>query len=124
MLVVDVAGGVSGEGKAFGESAEVLLRELFGRRSLRTLSSGSALYQMKGYEIRRVKYQKITRLRLGTREPRLKAVLLDGRIGAVFSREDLTVALIGSSSIGCDGYMPDSAYAIARNILLTAAGKK
>ena len=124
LLLIDVAGGVSGEGKAFGESAEVMVREMFGRRSLRTLSSGSGLYQMKGHKISRVHYQRITRLRLGTHEPRLKAVLLDGRIGVVFSREDLTVALIGCSAIGCDGYMPESAYEIARNIILTAAGKK
>jgi len=47
------------------------------------------------------------------------------RIGVVFSREDLTVGLIGCSPIDCDGYMPDSAYEIARNIVLYAArGKK
>jgi hypothetical protein len=124
LLVVDATGGVSGAGRKFAESAEVLLNEMFGRRSLRTLASWAELYRLKGHEIRRVQYQKTTRRRLATHEPRLKGVFVGERIGVVFSREDVTVGLIGCSPIDCDGYMPDSAYEIARNIILYAARKK
>ena len=125
LLLIDAAGGVTGGGAAFAESAEAIVRDLFGRRSLRTLATLSVLYQIKGHRIDRVKYPPKTRIRLGGREPRLKAVMVGDRIGVIFSPEDLTVGLTGCTPVGCDGYQGDSAYQIARNIVLyVAAGGK
>ena len=124
LLVVDVTGGVSGPGGRFAESVEALLSEMFGRRSLRTLASWAGVYRLKGHEISHVQYQRTARRRLATTEPRLKGVLVGDRIGVVFSREDLTVGLIGCSPIDCAGYMPESAYEIARNAILYAAEQK
>ena len=124
LLLIDAAGGISGAGKEFARSARELVYELFGRRSLRTLAGSSALYRIPGSEISSFRYHQKTRLRLGGRPPALKGVLMeDGRIGVLLSREDLTVALIGCSPVGCDGYRPDSAYEIARNVVLYAAGR-
>ncbi len=121
LLLVDATGGSRGGGAAFSESAEALLRELFGRRSLRTLSTEADLLRLPGRRIERVQYRLKTKLVLGTTEPRLKAVMVNGRVGVVFSREDLTVALVGCTPVGCDGYAPESAYKLVRNIILYVA---
>ena len=47
--------------------------------------------------------------------------LVDGRPGVLFSREDITGALVGCASATCDGYEPDSAFRIMRNIVRMAA---
>ena len=121
-LLLDAAGG----SKAFRESAEVLLAELFGRRALRSLSSSAAVYAIKGFEIPNVQYRRRTRGILGNvTEPSLRAVLVDkARPGVYFSREDLTVGLVGCPSYTVHGYAPHSAYQIVRNVALSVLGKK
>ncbi|MCD6304064.1 MAG: DUF4159 domain-containing protein [Planctomycetes bacterium] len=119
-ILIDAAGGTNGAGRAFSESAEVLLVELFGRRNLRTLSEQAQLYRLKGAEIDRVHYTRKTRMILASKAPRLKAVLLAGRPAVIFSREDLTTALVGVSPYGIDGYTPESAYEIVRNVVMYA----
>jgi len=124
LLVVDAAGGYTGGGRDFARSAENALDGVFGRRALRTLSESSELFRMKGWAIDRVHYHMQTKHRLGTTAPQLKAVLDGERIGVLFSREDLTTALIGCAPANCDGYTPRSAYEIARNVVLYAAKPK
>jgi hypothetical protein len=121
LLLVDAAGGWLGGGREFAKTAEETIELMFGRGSLRTLASHSGLYKRKGYDIPRAHYHRITKLRLGVKEPRLKAVMVGQRIGVLVSREDLTVAMIGCRPAECDGYTPESAYEIARNIVLYAA---
>jgi len=123
LLVADAAGGWLGGGREFARTGEDTIELMFGRRSLRTLASHSPLYKRKGYEITRARYHRLTKLRLGAKEPRLKAVMVGDRIGVLFSREDLTVGLIGCRPVGCDGYTPESAYEMARNIILHVADK-
>ena len=43
-----------------------------------------------------------------------------GRVGVYYSREDLTAGLVGYNCHPVDGYQPESAYAIMRNIILLA----
>jgi len=119
-LVVDAAGG----SKEFSVSAQDALKTTFGSFSLRSLASGSPPYKLKGYDIDRVRYRPQTRKRLaGRRVGNLKAVLIDGkRPGVIFSREDLTAGLVGYPSYTVDGYLPDSAYQLMRNVVLLAAG--
>jgi hypothetical protein len=124
LVVVDAAGGIGGAGLAFARSATDVLREMFGRTNLRTLSSQAEIYQLKGHRIDRFRYRRKTRLRLGGSSPQLKGVLIGERIGVLFSREDLTTALAGCSPLGCDGYTPQTAYEIARNVALYAAGRR
>lgn len=42
------------------------------------------------------------------------------RPAILLSREDITVALLGCSSTTCDGYDPESAFRLLRNIVLFA----
>jgi len=46
--------------------------------------------------------------------------MVAGRPGVIFSRGDITAALVGFTSFTVDGYEPQSAYELMRNILLLA----
>jgi len=117
-LVVDAAGGDA----AFHASARSLLETMYGRGKLRTLSVESKLFQQEGMEIRTLQYRGASQtLRGKSAPPALRAVLVDGRPGVLFSREDITGALVGCASATCDGYEPDSAFQIMRNIVRMAA---
>jgi hypothetical protein len=116
LLVVDAAGG----SKAFADSADAVLGEVFGEGALKRLSADAALYAAK--PIKEFKYRRQTRERASNpKEPMLKAVTVEGRLGAILSREDLTCGLVGYASYACDGYAPQTAYEIMRNVLLMAA---
>jgi len=116
LLVVDAAGG----SKAFGDSAEAILKKMFGDFRVRRLASMAPLFRVSGMPIDKVKYRRRTKLRLQQSTPNLKGVLLNGRLGAVFSREDLTAGLVGYPSWTVDGYAPESAFEIMRNVVLSA----
>jgi len=116
-LFIDAAGG-SGE---FDKSARAILSEMYPSK-LRTLSAGSALYKQAGLEISDVRYRGLAKRRLvGQRVGALRAVMVGGRPAVIYSREDVTAALVGFESSTCDGYQPDSAYLIMRNIVAMAA---
>jgi hypothetical protein len=117
-LVVDAAGG----DEAFYTSARALLESIFGARSVRTLSAESELFKQEGLEIKSVAYRGTAEVRVGkTGPPVLQAILIAGRPGVLLSREDITGALVGYPSATCDGYQPDSAFEIMRNIVRMAA---
>ena len=117
-LVVDAAGG----DKEFADSAEKMLKTMYGSFKVRILSSSSLLYRQSGMLIRQVKYRPRTKVRLGSRTTaHLRGVLLDGgRVGVIFSREDLTAGLVGYPSYTVDGYHPDTAFELMRNIVVLA----
>jgi hypothetical protein len=116
LLVIDAAGG----SKAFADSSEGLLGEMFDAASLKRLPATAALYAAK--EIKEFKYRRQSRARLGgAKEPLLKGIMLNERLGLIFSREDLTCGLVGNAVYGCDGYAPQTAYEIMRNVVLLAA---
>ncbi len=120
-LVIDAAGG----SPQFREAAEVLLTGMFGRRAARRLATTAPLLKRKGFEIGKAHYRSRTRGMLGnTTQPELRAVLLDDRPAVIFSRHDLTAGLVGYSSHAVDGYTPESAYEIMRNIALTASTRQ
>ena len=118
-LVVDAAGGSA----AFADSAREILERAFAPRRLRPLASSAKVFQLAGHQITKVKYRRRTRMRLAaTHAPVLRGILLNGnRVGVYFSKEDLTAGLVGYSCYTIDGYAPDSAYEILRNIVLSAA---
>ncbi|HUT59648.1 MAG TPA: DUF4159 domain-containing protein [Phycisphaerae bacterium] len=116
VLVLDAAGG----DRKFGASAEQMVLELFGRDSLQRLGPTAKLYNVSGKEIREFKYRRRTRSRLGRdRAPWLKSVLRGDRAVLYLSREDLTGGMVGYASYECDGYEPETAYQIMRNIVLS-----
>jgi len=121
LLVVDAAGG----DRKFGEDAEVLLRELFGRRSLRRLAGTAELLNLPGRKIAQVSYRRKARVERGlSNAPNLRGVLPDNRLGVIFSKEDLTGGLVGIACYTSAGYRPESCYALLRNAVLLAAGGK
>jgi len=121
-LIVDAAGG----SKDFAESAEALLRKMYGPDAIRRLARTSPIFQppaFKELSIDRVRYRRRARQRLGgLRAPNLRAVLIGDRPAIIFSREDLTAGLVGYPAYTCDGYEPNSAYQIMRNLVLYASG--
>jgi len=118
MLVIDAAGG----SKDFGESAELALRSLFGRRALRRLARIAPIYNLPGMKISEVKYRREARVSRGLRdELNLRgATLDDGRIAVLFSKEDLTGGLVGCEAYDCAGYVPESCFEIMRNAVFYA----
>jgi len=120
-LFVDAAGG---DGK-FAEDAEAMLRELFGRREVRSLALTAGLFNLPGHQIKDVSYRRKARLLRGLKsEPHLRGVLLDGRLAVVFSEEDVTGGLVGIPCYTAAGYVPDSCYDILRNVVLLAGEEK
>jgi len=117
-LVIDAAGG----SEKFGKSAAALLEELFGYDNVTLLPMTSPIYNVSGMRIDKVRYRRAARKRFGRKaEPNLYAVLVGDRPAVLFSREDITTGLVGVEVYGCEGYAPESAFEIMRNIVLHAA---
>ena len=119
-LVIDAAGGI-GE---FAAAAEAELAAIFPNHKLRTLSANHALFSAP-VKCDQVEFRRFARRTLGSmREPRIKAIELDGRLAVVYSAEDLSVGLVGHAVDGIYGYAPQCATDIMGNILFHAAGIK
>ena len=117
LLLIDAAGG----SRAFAESAEGVIGEVFGAAAIKRLSADSPAYSAK--EIKDFRYRRQAKARLaGAKGPQLQGVTVGGKLAVVFSREDLTGGLVGYASFACDGYAPQTAYEILRNVMMTAAG--
>ena len=116
-LLVDAAGGSS----EFGESAELMLRAMFGRRAVRALARTAPLFNLPNLKIAEVKYRRKARVDRGLQdEPNLRGVALGERIAVVFSKEDLTGGLVGYEAYNCLGYEPETCFALVRNAVLYA----
>jgi hypothetical protein len=117
-LLIDAGGG----SRAMADSAREMIQDLFGAGELRSLDPDSPLFSAK--EIKEFGYRRQTKARLaGAKGLRLQGLAVAGRLGVVFSREDLTGGLVGYASYACDGYLPPTAYEIVRNVMLMAAGR-
>ncbi len=133
MLIVDAAGGTKytvdpatqiRKPTGFVASAEKQVEEIFGEGSLRRLAMSAPPFVLPGRRIERVTYRRGTRARLANmKTANLRAVLIGERPGVIVSREDLTAGLVGYPSAAVDGYSPDSAVDLMRNLLLYAAPK-
>ncbi|MCD6303474.1 MAG: DUF4159 domain-containing protein [Planctomycetes bacterium] len=134
LLVLEAVGGSwsGGGARGFSESAQVLARQvadglpesLAPRKTPRRLTISSPLFQQKGFEIDQVNYRRFSRVELGMKEhtPLLRAVLdNNSRPLILLSNEDLTAGLVGYSSYAINGYTPESAFQIMRNIVLAKA---
>ena len=120
-LMLDAAGG----SKAFGESAEVLLRSMFGRRAVRRLARMAPIYHVEGTKLNSVRYRRKARVDRGLRKvPNLRGVELKGRFAVIFSKEDVTGGLVGCPAYNCVGYEPDSCFEIMRNVIIYGSGGK
>ncbi len=127
LLFIDAAGG----SLPFANSAENLIEEIYGKRSLKTLPLTSDIYTLKNADpklvIRDVLYRSKTQARLGSgnKSPHLKVVLNDkDQPIVIFSPEDITAGLVGFPAHTIDGYERDSAFQLMRNIALLVSGKE
>jgi hypothetical protein len=119
-LIVDAAGGSS----AFATSMDRILASGFGRSGPRRLAADAAIYKLPGYEIKEVDYRRKARVERGLRRTaNLRGTQVAGRLGVIYSKEDLTAGLVGYQCVDCVGYVPDSCVDLMRNAVLYAAGR-
>jgi hypothetical protein len=86
----------------------------------------NSLYALPAAPIREVSYRTFARTAIAgdLKSPRVRGIEHGGRTAVFFSREDLTAGMVGQPVDGIIGYIPESATAIMRNILLYGAEKK
>jgi hypothetical protein len=114
-LVIDAAGGSAD----FAEAAEALLLRLYPDSKLKLLPPDHPWYQFDRDAIP-IDYRAYARRTLlsGLKTGRLQAVEVDNRLAILFSREDLSVGLVGQDVDGVLGYAPETATRLmARQIL-------
>ena len=124
-LLVDAAGGAG----PFADAAQRQLAETFGgadaAKQLSTpLPMNHLLFANPAAKIERISYRPYAMERLtgGLKAPRLRGITVNNRLGVIFSREDLSAGMVGQDVDGVLGYDPVTATAIARNVILMAAG--
>jgi len=121
-LLIDAAGRPT----EFTASAVKMLGEMFGPSALQRLKPDSAIYNLPGMKIQEIRYTPTARdwgAGSYVHTPPLRGITIDGRVAVVFSDWDITTGLLGIGAIDCVGYRPQSAFDIARNVLLYAADK-
>jgi hypothetical protein len=112
-LIIDAAGGAS----AFAESAEGLLAALAPDAKPERLPESHAL--LKGTQKLAVTYRAFSRKTLGQLDtsPRVAAIEKNGKTAVIYSREDISVGLVGQAVDGIIGYEPQSATELMSRIL-------
>ncbi|MBI5725466.1 MAG: DUF4159 domain-containing protein [Planctomycetes bacterium] len=114
---IDAAGG----SQDFAQSMKKTIQDAFGGENMIFIPLDSKIYRMPGLIIDKVAYRRRPAIKLGLRsEPRLQTVLVKGRPAIIFSEEDIISGLVGYPSFTCDGYSPDSAFDLMRNIVFFA----
>jgi hypothetical protein len=115
-LVIDAAGG----SVDFVESAEALLRALAPGARPRLLPADHPWYAFRTDAIP-IDYRAYARRTLvsGLKTGRLQVVEVDNRLAIVFSREDLSVGLVGHDVDGVLGYAPQTATRLMARQLLS-----
>ncbi|MCY2931530.1 MAG: DUF4159 domain-containing protein [Planctomycetota bacterium] len=118
-LLVEALGGDA----EFARSARAILADVFGAQPVR-LEPTHKLYQMARLAISEFHYRRKTQRRLARAPgPVLESISYQDRSAVFFSREDLSTALLGYQGLAVDGYQPETAYLIVRNIALLASGQ-
>jgi hypothetical protein len=120
-LVVDAAGGMS----EFAQASEDELREMFPEGELKLLPQDHAVFTAGDEPLREFGYRAAAQEAVmgQLRVPRVQGIEIDGRIGVFYSREDLSVGLVGQPVAGIVGYDPETATAIMQRVLLYAVGR-
>ncbi len=120
-LVIDVAGG---GGKA-ATSMEAMLANAFPDGKLELIPPEHPLYTAGGGAKDEIAYRSYA-IKNGVGQsnaPRLQGITLNGRLAVIYSREDLSVGLVGQEIDGIVGYSPTTATKLMTRILRFAAGK-
>jgi hypothetical protein len=121
-LIIDAAGG----NPDFADSIEAELKTTFGADAERglsdTLQMDHPMFGLPKMAIQSVTYRQYARTFLvgDLRVPRIRAIQHNSRIEVFYSREDLTEGMVGQKVDGVDGYAPQSATDLMRNMVLYA----
>jgi hypothetical protein len=124
-LVVDSTGGSS----EFANSAETELAAMFGADDARQLKDAlppsHALYSAGGKPREEAGYRNFARVNLGSlKAPQLRGIEKNGRLTVIYSREDLSVGLVGHPVDGIIGYDPQTATTLMSSVLVYSTEKK
>ncbi|MGH7177305.1 MAG: DUF4159 domain-containing protein [Tepidisphaeraceae bacterium] len=121
LLLFDAAGGAAEPTIAF----ETIMARLYPDAKCAPLPVDHPIYTgafERGRKIDQVVYRRGGAGKIpATKLPRLRAWTRAGKLLAIESPEDISGALVGHQGSGITGYSPDSAVAIARNVLLWRA---
>jgi hypothetical protein len=119
-LLVDAAGG----SEPFASSIESNLEAIFPGKPMEMLAPNHPLFG--GKDAMKAVYRQYAQKTLAGKAnaPRIKALLVGDRPAVLFSREDLSVGLVGNPINGVVGYEPATATELVRRIALTVAGVK
>lgn len=121
-LIIDAAGGASD----FADTAENELKQMFGKAATdamaEPLPATHAIYTDPADKVDQIKYRYYARHLLtgGAHAARVRGVMVGGRIGVFFSREDLTAGCVGEPVDGVIGYDPKTSTQIMGNIVMFA----
>jgi len=122
-LIVDAAGGDT----EFGGSIEDALTAMFGADAKQlgdVIPADHAAFNATGKPMGPIAFRPYARGKIprGQTTPLLHGITLNNRLAVIFSKEDLSGALVGESIDGLIGYTPDSATGIMANLLAFANG--
>ena len=120
-LVIDVAGGNS----KFAESAEAAIAAMFPQNKLEVLPSDHPLHTARVGEADEITYRNFA-VHNGvdkSHAPRLQGITLNGRLTVVYSREHLSVGLVGQSVDGINGHSPETATKLMTRIINFVDGR-
>jgi len=110
---------------SFTKSAEGICSDLFGTPPVslqrHPLITGEGIDR--GIDSTRVEYRSFAFETFGSREvtPRLRAIMVEDEPRIIFSRDDISHALLDQPCWGVSGYTPESARDLMTNIMLHAA---
>lgn len=117
LLIIDAAGGA----EDFYRSARRVLDDLYTASQFKPLPADAPLYTVPEMAIRGFEYRGKAKARHPGGVAALDGVMVDGKLRLIFSREDMTAALVGYECFGIDGYRPADAFAIVRNACMIAS---
>jgi len=122
LLVIDAASGLTDAAK----NAERLLKQIFPDQPNMPLASDHPVLSadgiMDGYDCRWVQFRNFALRTMGpVNRPRVQGVEVNGRIGVIYSTEDLTCGMAGLDHWDIFGYTPDFSRKIAANAILLSA---
>ena len=115
LLLIDSAGG----SEAFAKSAADLVAKAFPDKTLTVLPADQALM----HDLPRLDLRPFAEAKLGKAGAKL-SVLDSGKGAVIVTPLDLTTGMIGSNTWGISGFAPATSLAVARNLVIYAAGGK
>lgn len=116
-VIIDCAGGAD----VFDTSAQAELAAMFAAetKTMKPLAADDPVYINGGTKIDKVEYRHYARKKLvgEMNTPRLRGIVVGGRTAIYFSREDLSVGLVGTDVDGILGYEPAYASELMANMI-------